>query len=238
MIEIIPFGDINLLVETAGGDALASYRVSSHILQSSCGFFRAMLSPTSNFSEAQQFHQHLRENEGSNPFLLKINIEDHNLDACETILKAVHGKLLPTACTGAVDGGEATAAAFIRYLSAMTTLAQYLHCAEALREWVEGLMSTESGKQLLNFESDAARYPDIPQMLMIASTFGLEKMFRTLTAFCVNAMAFGENGKFTKILFYPSRARYPLNPIGITFDDDAFSEKMISKYLASARKGW
>lgn len=221
MVEIInPFGDIKLHVETATTGA-ATYLVSSHILQSASGFFRAMLSPTSNFMEASQFHQHLQQ-ANKDPFPLTINIEGHCLNSLDSILRAIHGKILSENVKKAPSMDTISA---MRDLYAMAQLAEYLQCGEALKEWIEKVIPEDlMAKGKLHIH-DLTKYPDIPQMLTVASVFRHEEMFKAATAFCILNMS-GLTEDKLEIVLHGTRQE----PRGGTKLSDVIPGKLLSKF--------
>lgn len=167
MDEISPFGDIMLTVKTATGNG--TFRVSSHVLMGASAFFRSMLHHTSQFQEETQFRQHV----GPDPFDLEVVLEDQTLEACETILRCIHGKNIPM--PEQLNGGH------LAELYQLAILAQYWDCGKALEGWIAFVIPNLVGEN----GDYTGRAADVDRWLLIAVVFSHEHLFRSTTYYCL-----------------------------------------------------
>lgn len=178
MQDISRYGDIKLIIKTTKGitATTASYRVSSHALMGASLFFEKLLDPDSAFEEARRFSEHkLRES-----FPLHLDLESFQLDACELVLKQIHGKLTPEP-----EGLAETATTDNFY--ELARLADYLGCEAALLPWVAYLLELDPTRVHNHPDFGSWREPsDIDKCLFIAFTFRHDALFRMSTRKCIH----------------------------------------------------
>lgn len=171
--DINPFGDVRLCVKSSDSDSSCDFRVSSHQLVAISHFFRQLLGPESQFNEAVDFRAH---REPTTPYHLPLDLEDHPLEVCESILRILHGK--PPVKDINFNTGEGEPSDLLQIIK----LSNYFGCGEALGVWVKLVIPISLNKRDGEYDE---KIEELTKWLSVAFAFRLENAFRIVTRFCI-----------------------------------------------------